>query len=178
MPNPDRLTRSARLVVHSAWIANRLFLLAVALGLLLSFLFAAAFANLVDQMLPGTDVPSAMAGMRWLMLFGIAMAVATDRLFVALAAIIASADAGDPFVAINAVRLESIGWCLATLQLAEIPGALIASHFPAMGSAAPSGNLSIGGWSIGGWIAVLMVFVLARVFAAGSAMRDELEGTI
>jgi hypothetical protein len=42
-----------------------------------------------------------------------------------------------------------------------------------MGSAAPNGDISIGGW-----IAVLMVFVLARVFAAGSAMRDDLEGTI
>ena len=30
----------------------------------------------------------------------------------------------------------------------------------------------------GGWIAVLMVFVLSRIFSAGAAMRDELEGTI
>jgi hypothetical protein len=27
-------------------------------------------------------------------------------------------------------------------------------------------------------MAVLMVFVLSRVFAVGSAMRDELEGTV
>jgi hypothetical protein len=42
-----------------------------------------------------------------------------------------------------------------------------------MGSAAPDVT-----FSPGGWIAVLMVFVLSRVFAAGSAMKDDLEGTV
>ncbi len=35
-----------------------------------------------------------------------------------------------------------------------------------------------GGMSITGLIAVLMLFVLARVFAAGAAMRDDLDGVI
>jgi hypothetical protein len=37
-----------------------------------------------------------------------------------------------------------------------------------------------GGWTpnLAGWLVTLLVFVLARVFAAGTAMRDELEGTI
>jgi hypothetical protein len=42
-----------------------------------------------------------------------------------------------------------------------------------MGNAAPDAT-----FSIGGWIAVLMVFVLSRIFAAGAVMRDELEGTV
>jgi hypothetical protein len=34
------------------------------------------------------------------------------------------------------------------------------------------------GFSITGWLAVLLTFVLARVFAEGARMRDELEGTV
>ena len=34
------------------------------------------------------------------------------------------------------------------------------------------------GLSVAGWLAVLLSFVLARVFAEGAQMRDELEGTV
>ena len=101
------------------------------------------------------------------------MSVAADRIFVSLAQIIATVSAGDPFILANARRLQIIGWSLLALQLLEIPGALIARFFPSMGNAAPDAT-----FSIGGWIAVLMVFVLSRIFAAGAVMRDELEGTV
>ena len=34
------------------------------------------------------------------------------------------------------------------------------------------------GFSISGWLAVLLAFILARVFAEGALMREDLEGTI
>ena len=34
------------------------------------------------------------------------------------------------------------------------------------------------GFSINGWLAVLLTFVLARVFAVGTVMREDLEGTV
>ena len=34
------------------------------------------------------------------------------------------------------------------------------------------------GFSINGWLAVLLTFLLARVFAEGTLMRDDLEGTV
>jgi hypothetical protein len=34
------------------------------------------------------------------------------------------------------------------------------------------------GFSINGWLAVLLTFVLARVFAEGTEMRDDLDGTV
>ena len=34
------------------------------------------------------------------------------------------------------------------------------------------------GFSINGWLAVILTFVLARVFAEGTLMREDLEGTI
>ena len=171
--NKDRLIKGSRLVVRIAIVLNRLFLLAVAVGLLLSWIFPAQFVALLLQPSPGTDVQSALTGVRLLMLLGVAMAVATDRLLAPLAQIIASAGAGDPFISANARRLQTIGWALLALQLLDIPGALLEKFFPSLGSAAPDVT-----FSPGGWIAVLMVFVLSRVFAAGSAMRDDLEGTV
>jgi hypothetical protein len=169
----DRLIKGSRLVVRIAIVTNRLFLLAVIVGLLLSWIFPAQFVALLIQPGPGMDVRSATTGLRLLMLLGLAMAVATDRLLAALAQIIASAGAGDPFISANARRLQTIGWALLALQLLDIPGALLEKFFPSLGSAAPDVT-----FSPGGWIAVLMVFVLSRVFAAGSAMRDDLEGTV
>ena len=171
--NKDRLIKGSRLVVRIAIVLNRLFLVAVVVGLLLSWIFPAQFVALLLQPSPGTDVQSALTGVRLLMLLGVAMAVATDRLLAPLAQIIASAGAGDPFISANARRLQTIGWALLALQLLDIPGALLEKFFPSLGSAAPDVT-----FSPGGWIAVLMVFVLSRVFAAGSAMRDDLEGTV
>ena len=34
------------------------------------------------------------------------------------------------------------------------------------------------GFSTSGWLAVLLTFVLARVFAAGTLMREDLDGTV
>lgn len=34
------------------------------------------------------------------------------------------------------------------------------------------------GFSISGWLAVLLTFLLARVFAEGALMREDLEGTM
>jgi hypothetical protein len=171
--NKDRLIKGSRLVVRIAIALNRLFFLVVVVGLLLSWIFPAQFVALLLQPSPGTDVGSALTGVRLLMLLGVAMAVATDRLLAPLAQIIASAGAGDPFISANARRLQTIGWALLALQLLDIPGALLEKFFPSLGSAAPDVT-----FSPGGWIAVLMVFVLSRVFAAGSAMRDDLEGTV
>jgi hypothetical protein len=169
----DRLVRSSRLVVKIALIVNRVFFGAVVIGLLLSFLFSSQFVGWLIQPGAGTDVASALMGMRLLMLIGMAMAVGTEILLRALGQIIASTGEGDPFIVANARRLQTIGWALLGLQLLDVPALLLDKYFPSMGSAAPDVT-----FSPGGWIAVLMVFVLSRVFAAGSAMKDDLEGTV
>jgi hypothetical protein len=170
---PDKLIKSSRFVVRIGLVVNRLFLVAVVIGLILSWIFPSQFAAFLIQQPPGPGVSSTMTGMRWMMLLGIAMSVAIDRLLVTLAQIIASASAGDPFISANARRLQTIGWALLALQFLDVPGALIERFFPSLASGEPTIP-----FSPGGWLAVLMVFVLSRVFAAGSAMRDELEGTI
>lgn len=173
MHSNDGLINGARIVVRITRVGNRIFFAGVAVGLALSVLYPAGFARIVENALPGADVAEAASGARLLMLLGLVMSAVADRLLAVLADVIATASAGDPFVAENAARLRTMGWWLLALQLCEFPGALIASQFPALGQAGPSGD-----FSIAGWIAVLMVFVLARVFAAGAAMRDDLAGTV
>ena len=84
----DRLIQSSGLVVRVATVANRFFFAAVVLGLLLSAIFPARFAMLLIQPGPGTDLRATIIGMRLLMLLGVAMAVAADRLLAALAQIV------------------------------------------------------------------------------------------
>ena len=173
MSRPDRLIKTSRLVVRTAWVANRILLVALVVGLGLSWGFSKQFGEWVLAGNAGANLQSAVTGARWLIVIGILGSAATDRIFVALAKMIATVSAGDPFVRENARRLQTIAWALFALQLLDIPAGLLGRFYPGMGSAAPSDTISIVGW-----ISVLMVFVLSRVFAAGSTMRDELEGTV
>ena len=91
--------------------------------------------------------------------------------------ILATAIAGDPFVSDNAERLKRIGWCLLGVMVAQFLYTTIVVWI------APDNNIMghIGdseGPSLAGCLAVLLIFVLARIFRHGSAMRDELESTV
>jgi hypothetical protein len=91
-----------------------------------------------------------------------------------LLAIVETVRAGDPFVAPNAARLQAIAWAMLALQLLSI---VIGAIGKSVSTPAHPVNLDAG-FSISGWLAVLLTFLLARVFAAGTVMRDDLEGTI
>lgn len=90
-----------------------------------------------------------------------------------LRAIVRSVEAGDPFVAVNAGRLKVIAWCLLGIQLVDL-------SFGVVTMTLAKDVEAVSGWtvSITGWVAVLLLFVLARVFEHGARMRDELEGTV
>jgi hypothetical protein len=86
-----------------------------------------------------------------------------------LLAIVRTVRTGDPFVAENAARLQAIAYAVLGQQLLQfIIGTIARSVTP----------LRISPFSTAGWLAVVLLFVLARVFAEGTRMRDELEGTV
>ena len=91
-----------------------------------------------------------------------------------LLAIVGTVRAGDPFVVANASRLQVIAWVLLVLNLLSM---VIGGIAKAVSSPAHPLHLDAG-FSINGWLAVLLTFVLARVFAAGALMRQDLEGTV
>ena len=85
-----------------------------------------------------------------------------------------SVRSGDPFISANANRLNAIAWCLLGLQLL---GLVIAVIVRFISTAAHPIDINAG-FSVNGWLAVLLAFVLARVFAEGAQMRQDLEGTV
>jgi Protein of unknown function (DUF2975) len=91
-----------------------------------------------------------------------------------LLAIVETVRAGDPFVAANASRLQAIAWVLLAVNLLSIVIGAIA-----LTVSTPAHPLHLNaGFSISGWLAVLLTFLLARVFAEGALMREDLEGTV
>jgi len=90
--------------------------------------------------------------------------------------IVDSVSQGDPFVPINADRLRHMAWLALAMQAILIPLTGLIVWFDALPQRANvhySDNNSFGGL-----ILALLLFVLARVFRVGAAMRDELEGTV
>jgi hypothetical protein len=70
--------------------------------------------------------------------------------------------------------LQSIAWALLALQLLSL---VIGAIGKAVSTPAHPLHLDAG-FSVNGWLAVLLTFLLARVFAEGTHMRDDLEGTV
>jgi hypothetical protein len=109
-----------------------------------------------------------------MMVVGVAGAVVVDRVLRQLLAIVDTVRDGDPFVPGNARRLQVIAWWVLAGEGLRLLVAAIA-----WGASSPAQALDVGvGFSLAPWLAVLLLFVLARVFAAGARMRDDLEGTV
>ena len=118
--------------------------------------------------------PALLAGARAIMVVGICSIPLAQAILTRLLAMVETVRAGDPFVADNAVRLNRIAWALLGLELLHIAAGIVAAA-----ASTPAAPFDIGwSFSVTGWVAVLLLFVLARVFAEGARMRDDLEGTI
>ena len=113
-------------------------------------------------------------GLRAVAVLGLAVIPLNHAVLKRLLAIVETVRAGDPFVAANAARLQAIAWALFALQLLSI---VIGAMGKAVSSPAHPVDLDAG-FSINGWLAVLLTFMLARVFAEGARMREDLEGTV
>ena len=120
------------------------------------------------------DAKTVMWGMRAIAALGVAAVPLNYFNLKRLIAMVRTVRAGDPFVAANAYRLHAIAWTLLGLQLLSIVIAVIARQI-----STPEHPFHLdAGFSINGWLAVLLTFVLARVFAEGTLMRADLEGTV
>jgi hypothetical protein len=123
---------------------------------------------------PSPDTDRLIAAMQAMVVVGIASVPLNYAVLKRLLGIVKTVREGNPFLAANAQRLQVIAWLLVTLQvLSMIVGALARSVWT------PEHPVSVNaGFSINGWLAVLLTFLLARVFAEGARMRDDLEGTV
>ena len=123
---------------------------------------------------PSPDAERLVMGLRAVAVLGLAAVPLNYIVLKRLLAIVDTVRAGDPFVPANAQRLQAIAWALLTLQLLSI---VIGAIGRAVSTQAHPVHLDAG-FSINGWLAVLLTFLLARVFAEGTLMREDLEGTV
>ena len=123
---------------------------------------------------PSPDADRLILGLRAVAVLGLAAVPINYAVLKRLLAIVETVRGGDPFVAANAARLQVIAWALLVLQLLSV---VIGTIGKSVSSAAHPVDLDAG-FSINGWLAVLLTFLLARVFAEGARMRDDLEGTV
>jgi hypothetical protein len=123
---------------------------------------------------PSADTTRLIWGLRAVAALGLGTIPLNHLILKRLIAMIETVRTGDPFVAANAYRLQAIAWIMAVLQVISI---VIAAIGKAVSTPAHPVNLDAG-FSVGGWLAVLFAFILARVFAEGTLMRADLDGTI
>ena len=112
-----------------------------------------------------------------LLALGIDMAVLGFFFFRLLRRIVDSVGDGDPFVPINADRLQAMGWLSLALQAVIMAATPLMFWFDALPQQ-PNVHHGDNGFSIGSFVMALLLFVLARVFRVGSQMREDLEGTV
>ena len=143
------------------------------LVLLVASLVAEEFVVRALGMKPVGDGSLLVAGARTIMVIGILSVPLTQLILTRLLAIVETVQTG-PFVLVNADRLRAMGWALLGLELLHIGVGAVAAV--ASSSAEPIGV----SWSFSAtrWLAVLLLFVLARVFEQGTSMREDLDGTV
>ena len=167
------MLRTVNLIVRGLIVFNWVAAGAFVVLLVLTFLAHPHFASAIARQYPETPPGALLNGMRMILLVGILTVVPAHILLVQLSAILRSVEGGDAFAAVNGDRLRHMGWALLALQILDLGFGWVALSV----STASDEYL---GWSfsLGGWLAVLLVFVLARVWTQGAAMRDDLEGTV
>lgn len=123
---------------------------------------------------PSLDTDRLVLALRVVASLGLVLIPMNYAILTRLIAIVETVRDGDPFVAANADRLQTIARVMLGAQLISIAIGAIAK---AVSNPAHPLNLDAG-FSVNGWLAVLLTFLLARVFAEGTRMRDDLEGTV
>ena len=96
------------------------------------------------------------------------------RFVMRLRAMIATVRSGDPFQPANADRLTSMAWLALGIQACALADAPILAILREDLLDLPPAF----GFSVGGFALALVLFILARIFRQGAAMRDDLEGTV
>ena len=120
---------------------------------------------------PDSTIPSAL---RTVMVLGLVGAGLVHTILRRLLAIVDTVRAGDPFVADNAQRLTSIAGRVVGLEVLRLAVHLVYENFARQGGAPDLGEA----FALTPWLAVLLLFVLAGVFAEGTRLRADLEGTV
>jgi hypothetical protein len=170
-PAPTALTVSQvvlRILIVLNWAYG-----AVILAILVGTFAAERWTMTALGVPPSPESAPLIEGMRMIAALGLVGVPLNFIVVSRLLAMVNTVRAGDPFVAQNAARLQMIAWAILGQQLLQLAIGTIASSV-----STPAHPLQISAVSMGGWLAVVLLFVLARVFGEGTRMRDDLEATV
>ncbi|MEP7068333.1 MAG: DUF2975 domain-containing protein [Usitatibacter sp.] len=145
----------------------------IVLAILIGMLTAEQWTMTALGVPPSAETEPVIKGMRMIAVLGVAGVPLNYIVLSRLLAMVNSVRAGDPFVAMNAERLQMIAWAVLGQQVLQLVIGLIAKSV-----STPTHPLPISAFSTSGWLAVILLFVLARAFAEGTRMREDLEGTV
>jgi hypothetical protein len=163
----------ARATLRILIVVNVLFGAGI-LALLIATIVAGQWTFTALGILPSSELRPMMTGLRAIAALGLVAIPLNHAVLQRLLAMVETVRNGDPFVAANADRLQAIAWVLLALQML---GMVIGGIGHAISTPAHPLHLDAG-FSLNGWLAVILTFVLARVFAQGALMREDLEGTV
>jgi uncharacterized membrane protein len=164
-------------------LSRRVLFVLVRLNLLMGFfIFALLIASLVAEGpvfealgVRGNDYNSTFfIGMRAIMMIGILATPVAHIILTRLLAMVDTVRNGDPFVAENADRLQTIAWSVLVLELMHGVVGIVVNRVSTVRQPLDF-HWS---FSVSRGLVVLLLFVLARVFDQGTRMREELEATV
>lgn len=147
---------------------------AIVLAILVGMFAAEQWTMTALGVPPSAQSGSLIMGMRAIAALGLVAVPLNLAVLKRLVAMVQSVRADDPFIAVNAYRLQAIAWFLLAEQMLSLIIGLIGKSVSTPGHPL---HLSAG-FSPSGWLAVILTFVLAHVFAEGALMREDLEGTV
>jgi len=138
-----------------------------------SFLFEPTFFEFFSKKPARIDPTWLVPVLRLWIVLALPMIAAVHVLLSRLLDMVETVRTGDPFVPENATRLKTIAWCVLATQLLHLVYGALAATVNAAGS-----NVEWKFAGMTGWLAVVLLFVLARVFEEGTHMREDLETMI
>lgn len=125
-----------------------------------------------------TAGPEFTATLTIMLLFIAGLLIAAIWFVRLLQKMINSVEEGDPFAPVNADRLNRMAWISLSIFIASFPiGAMVAwvANIAADAGENVNAEVDFGG---GALLLSVVLFILARVFRHGAAMREDLEGTV
>jgi hypothetical protein len=177
-PEKDWLLKAANVILILAEITFVFALIAVVIGTIALLTFARGKV-LADLAAAGAPNGTYLAVVVVLVLVWVMLSL--SMLFVRqLRAIVGTVDEGDPFQPENAARLARMGWYALGTQLCEFVGQPLVSAYGKYATGFTHGISTSGGQhvSLAPLGLAVTLFILARVFRQGAAMREDLEGTV
>lgn len=124
----------------------------------------------------GTNATQVKFAAAVLLMLAATVAAFAFHFFQLLIRIINSVAIGDPFTLANSTRLSRMGWIALGFQVASFPIGALAAY---LSQYVPAENLTVDfDFTLTGVLLAVLLFILARVFRHGAAMRQDLEGTV